>query len=242
MQQSIEQRYAIKFCVRLGKSGTSTLEMIQQAYGRESLSQAQVFRWHKMFKEGRGRSWDEKDLRQTRVESFNARLEISANWKLHHDNAPSYTCFVVTEHFTKNGIVTIPQPPYSPNLAPAVFFLFPKRKTALKGRHNGTLDDVKRACTHALKDVSVGDFQGAYEAWKRRLQKFYLGLLLIILEKIFAHCDISLKTSFRRDDDFIQMIMAASSLNTLTPAPFGPGQIVLEIALTDVYGEDVMSF
>ncbi|GFX59393.1 protein GVQW3 [Trichonephila clavipes] len=50
MQQSIDQRYAIKFCVRLGKSGASTLEMIQQAYGRESLSQAQVFRLHKMFK------------------------------------------------------------------------------------------------------------------------------------------------------------------------------------------------
>ncbi|GFT97044.1 protein GVQW3 [Trichonephila clavipes] len=48
--KSIEQRFAIKFCVRLGKSGASTLEMIQQAYGRESLSQAQVFRWHKMFK------------------------------------------------------------------------------------------------------------------------------------------------------------------------------------------------
>ncbi|GFV05808.1 hypothetical protein TNCV_5035471 [Trichonephila clavipes] len=31
MQQRIEQRYAIKFCVRLGKSGASTLEMIQQA-------------------------------------------------------------------------------------------------------------------------------------------------------------------------------------------------------------------
>ncbi|GFV64608.1 HTH_48 domain-containing protein [Trichonephila clavipes] len=52
MQQSLEERYAIKFCVRLGKSGASTLEMVQQAYYRESLSQAQVFRWHKMFKEG----------------------------------------------------------------------------------------------------------------------------------------------------------------------------------------------
>ncbi|GFS71855.1 protein GVQW3 [Trichonephila clavipes] len=52
MQQNIEKRHAIKFFVRLGKSGASTLEMIQQAYGRESLSQAQVFRWHKMLKEG----------------------------------------------------------------------------------------------------------------------------------------------------------------------------------------------
>ncbi|GFY04546.1 nicotinate-nucleotide pyrophosphorylase [Trichonephila clavipes] len=38
------------------------------------------------------------------------RPEISAYWKLHHDNAPSHTCIVVTEHLTKNDIVTIPQP------------------------------------------------------------------------------------------------------------------------------------
>ncbi|GFW38112.1 HTH_48 domain-containing protein [Trichonephila clavipes] len=63
MQQSIEQRYAIKFWVRLGKSGASTLEMIQQAYGRESLSQAQVFRWHKMFK---GRESVKDELRAGR--------------------------------------------------------------------------------------------------------------------------------------------------------------------------------
>ncbi|GFT71176.1 mariner Mos1 transposase [Trichonephila clavipes] len=99
------------------------------------------------------------------------RPEISTNWKLHHDDAPPHTCFVVTENLTKNGIVAIPQLPYSPDLSPADFFLSPKVKTALKGRHHGTLDDVKRACTHALKDISVDDFQGAYEAWKRRLQK-----------------------------------------------------------------------
>ncbi|GFU22517.1 HTH_48 domain-containing protein [Trichonephila clavipes] len=92
-------------------------------------------------------SWDEKDLRQTRAESFNGRLEISAYWKLHHDNEPYHTFFVVTEHLSKNGIVTIPQPSYCPDLALADFFLFSKGKTALKGRHHGTLDDVKRACT-----------------------------------------------------------------------------------------------
>ncbi|GFU79342.1 putative DD34D transposase [Trichonephila clavipes] len=79
------------------------------------------------------------------------RPKISANWKLHHDNAPSHPCFVVTEHLTKNGIVTIPQPPYSSDLSPADFLLFPKMKTALKGCHHGTLDNNKRACTHALK-------------------------------------------------------------------------------------------
>ncbi|GFV77672.1 uncharacterized protein TNCV_616921 [Trichonephila clavipes] len=40
--------------------------------------------------------------------------EISTNWKLLLDNAPSHTCSVVTEHLTKNGIVIIPQPPTLP--------------------------------------------------------------------------------------------------------------------------------
>ncbi|GFS79947.1 HTH_48 domain-containing protein [Trichonephila clavipes] len=161
IQQSIEQRYAIKFCVLLGKSGASTLEMIQKAYGRESLPQAQVFRWHKMLKEGRESGEDEP-----RPGHPNFRpLE-----------APPRQCAISHQlrgyrALDKNGIVTIPQSPYSPNLSPADFFLIPKGKTALKGCHHGTLDDVKRACTHALKDVSVGDFQGAYETWKPRLQK-----------------------------------------------------------------------
>ncbi|GFW15117.1 HTH_48 domain-containing protein [Trichonephila clavipes] len=73
---------------------------------------------------------------------------------------------------------------WNPNLSPADFFLFPKVKTALKGRHHGTLDDVKRACTHALKDVSVGKFQRAYEAWKRRLQKLYIEVVKLLKEII----------------------------------------------------------
>lgn len=99
------------------------------------------------------------------------RPAIAANWKLHHDNAPSHSCFLVTDYLTKNGITTVPQPPYSPDMAPADFFLFPRVKTALKGRHHGTLDAVKEACTRALKDIPESDYQGAFEAWKHRWQK-----------------------------------------------------------------------
>ncbi|GFW41032.1 uncharacterized protein TNCV_414411 [Trichonephila clavipes] len=59
----------------------------------------------------------------------------------------------------------------TPTLPQQTFFVFFKVKTALKGRLHGTLYDVKRPYAHVLKDVSVGDFQGAYKAWKRRLQK-----------------------------------------------------------------------
>jgi hypothetical protein len=53
MQRSLEQCYAIKFCVKLGKSGSETLQLLRTAYGDAVLSSSQVLRWHKAFKDGR---------------------------------------------------------------------------------------------------------------------------------------------------------------------------------------------
>ena len=44
---------ASNFVPILGKSATETLTMIQQAFGDQSLSRAQVFQWHTRFKTGR---------------------------------------------------------------------------------------------------------------------------------------------------------------------------------------------
>jgi hypothetical protein len=39
----IEQLVCIKFCVKLGKSATKTLEMLPEAFGEHSLSRTVVF-------------------------------------------------------------------------------------------------------------------------------------------------------------------------------------------------------
>ena len=52
MDQTKEQRVCIKFCANLGKSATQAPAMIQQAFGDQSLSRAQVFQWHALFKTG----------------------------------------------------------------------------------------------------------------------------------------------------------------------------------------------
>ena len=44
-----EERYAIKFCFKLGKNATETYRMIQTAFGQSII----CFKWHKRFKEGR---------------------------------------------------------------------------------------------------------------------------------------------------------------------------------------------
>ena len=51
---TLEERYAIKFCFKLGKNdATETYGMLQTAFGSSCMNQASVFEWHKRFKEGR---------------------------------------------------------------------------------------------------------------------------------------------------------------------------------------------
>ena len=63
------------------------------------------------------------------------------------------------------------QPSYSPDLAPADFFLFPRIKTTLKQTRFGTIRVIQTAVTKALNEVPVDAFQDAYRAWKSRWQK-----------------------------------------------------------------------
>ena len=48
-----EERYAIKFCFKLGKNVTETYGMLQTAFRASCMNRASVFEWHKRFKEGK---------------------------------------------------------------------------------------------------------------------------------------------------------------------------------------------
>ena len=49
---TLEERYAIKFCFKLEKNATETYGMLQTAFWPSSINRASVFEWHKRFKEG----------------------------------------------------------------------------------------------------------------------------------------------------------------------------------------------
>jgi hypothetical protein len=55
------------------------------------------------------------------------------SWILHHDNAPSHRAIIVNEFLTEHSTNTIGQPLYSPDMALANFFPFPKLKLLLCG-------------------------------------------------------------------------------------------------------------
>ena len=51
---TLEERYAITFCFKIGKNAaTETYGMLQTAFQPSCMNRASVFEWHKRFKEGR---------------------------------------------------------------------------------------------------------------------------------------------------------------------------------------------
>ena len=93
------------------------------------------------------------------------------SWLLHHDNAPAHTSLLVREFLAKNNTVTMPHSPYSPDMAPCNFFLFPKIKRTLKGRRFTAIDDIKSASLKKLKAIPKIEFEKCFEDWKKRWHK-----------------------------------------------------------------------
>lgn len=108
---------------------------------------------------------------KARVARVRPELAREGRWILHHDNAPAHTSLVVREFLSKNSITVTEHPPYSPDLAPCDFFLFPKTKLVLRGRHLGDINEIKKATTGQLRNLQPEDFQGAFSQWKRRWHK-----------------------------------------------------------------------
>ena len=51
-EDTLEERYAIKFYFKLGKNATETYGMLQTAFQPSCMNRASVLEWHKRFKEG----------------------------------------------------------------------------------------------------------------------------------------------------------------------------------------------
>ena len=180
---TLEERYAIKFCFKLGKNATETYGMLQTAFRPSCINRASVFEWHKRFKEaresvrdderyGRSKEVNRPELigqrvwvRVTMLRLFSKRfrrkrpaLFKSGQWHFLQDNTPVNNSILVTDYLTKMGIKTVPHPPYSPDLDPCDFWLFPQ----LRGCRYETIEEMKEAVTKVIDTLTQEDFDGAF--------------------------------------------------------------------------------
>ncbi|KAL4112628.1 hypothetical protein QTP88_016377 [Uroleucon formosanum] len=289
MEKNLEQRIAIKCCVKLEKSATETFQMMIKAYGELVMSRATVFRWHSQFSSGRESFDDEQrcgrpsttktdeniarvsavlnehrnvgcrlveeltgipkmvvqriiredlgkrklcarfvphalttEQRQRRVSHAKDVLQMvtntpnflkniitgdeswcfaydpetkrqSAQWvgensprpkKLRFQKSKIKTMLIVlfdsqgiihkefvppgstvNAEFYKNVLdrLLLDHPPYSPDLSPPDYFLFPKLKMELKGQHFSTIETIQEVVTQKLKNIPTADFSQAME-------------------------------------------------------------------------------
>jgi hypothetical protein len=79
-----------------------------------------------------------------------------------HDNAPAHKAASVCQFLDQKML----QPfitPYSPDLFPPDYFLFPKLKMMLKGLHFADVAEIQEAVTDELKKVQKEEFSAAFK-------------------------------------------------------------------------------
>lgn len=90
---------------------------------------------------------------------------------LHHSSAPYHTSLLVQQCLSDENITVCPHPPYSSDLAPCDFWLFPKVKAAMRGKHFESIQDIKEAVTAQLDTLTKEDFQHCFAEWQERWDK-----------------------------------------------------------------------
>ena len=160
--------------------------MLQKCFGESTLSITQVFEWHKGFSEGRevvenlphasrpSTSVNDGNIEKLKKIVLENRFSFmfwiwsaslpdlwaDYSWIFHHDN--------VLSHLAKHKTKVIVQPPYSPDLAPCDFFLFPKLKYPLRRTRHESIEAIKRNLLKELKSILAEAYKKCMENWINR--------------------------------------------------------------------------
>jgi len=78
---------------------------------------------------------------------------------------------LIREFLTKHETTVVPQPPYSPDLAPADSFLFSKLKSSLKDRRLQKVEEIEENSIRDLRAIPQNTFQYAFQNWKKRWER-----------------------------------------------------------------------
>ena len=90
--------------------------------------------------------------------------------RLLHDNAPAHMARIVADFLESEKFPVILHPPYSPDLAPNDYFLFPKLKYHLSGRRCNSRNAPGSAVYQCLMGVPIEEYEKYFQKWIDRLK------------------------------------------------------------------------
>jgi histone-lysine N-methyltransferase SETMAR len=109
-------------------------------------------------------------LAQTAAAFFPAgRGKRSRPMTLHLDNCSIHRSRVTKDFMEQNGMRSMPHPPYSPDLAPSDFFLFPLIKNRLAEFECDDPDGLFEAISEILGTIQADDLRCIFRRWIERV-------------------------------------------------------------------------
>lgn len=90
---------------------------------------------------------------------------------LHQDNAPSHTAATTKLEISLLDFQVIDHAPYSPDIAPMDFRVFPVVKSALKGRKFDNFYELSVAVKTIVKSFDEGWYKDVFRQWIQRHNK-----------------------------------------------------------------------
>ena len=82
--------------------------------------------------------------------------------KLLHDNAPAHKSATVQEYLKESWLDVLDHPPYSPDLSPCDFYLFPRLNEMLAGHRFESLCGIGSAVYQCLQHIPKEDYRAAF--------------------------------------------------------------------------------
>ena len=181
-EDTLDERYPIKFCFKLGKNAaTETYRILQTAFRPSCMNWAWVFEWQPRFKVGResvrddercGRSkevntpeligqilcWGFKGVQEEVPSEEASTLQIgSVAFPRGQCTSPQlHPCHRL---FDQDGHQDSSSPSLHPDLASYDFWLFPK----LRGCRYETIEEMKEAVTKVIDTLTQEDFHGVFQ-------------------------------------------------------------------------------
>lgn len=111
-------------------------------------------------------------VQKVKADIQNKRRSGEKPYLLHYDNARPHTASKTVEMIERANFELLPHPPYSPDLSPADFAIFPKMKKLLRGRIFACRGDLEALTRHVLlHEMPRSVFADAIDDMHTRWQK-----------------------------------------------------------------------
>ena len=89
--------------------------------------------------------------------------------KLLHVNASAHKSATVQEYLKESGLDVLDHPPYSPDLSPCDFWLFPRLKEMLAGHRFESHRGIGSSVYQRLQHIPKKDYRAAFRKWVDRI-------------------------------------------------------------------------